>query len=74
MRDCLLRPLPEIFQAAALMQSGVFFHLNDQNTIAETCFKAADSDAIREWTEALWGRRTLQVHGNIEISSEAPIL
>jgi len=75
MRDCLLEPIPEIFEAASLLHSGVHFHINKQVEEAKACFHAANMSVVRDWTEALWGKKHPKIHAKIDMSNKGfPIL
>lgn len=61
-RLCLRDPIPEIFEAAALMQRAVDRHLAGDRTEASALFKAADMKVVWEWTDSLWGKRDPGIH------------
>ena len=51
MRD----PVPEIDQAAHLLDDAVTAHLNGNRSLAKQLILDANLPAIRDWTESLWG-------------------
>lgn len=55
MRECLWDPVPEVFDAAKTLESAVAAHIAGDRPTAEKLFASADIDAIRDWTEHLWG-------------------
>lgn len=55
MPNCLLEPIPELFQAAKYLNEGLTAHLNGEFENAEDLFKLANMNEIREWTESIWG-------------------
>jgi 5-methylcytosine-specific restriction endonuclease McrA len=52
---CLLDPIPEIHEAARLLDKAVTAHLAGDRATADTLIRAADLPVIAEWTAALWG-------------------
>jgi len=54
-RLCLREPIPEIFEAASLLDQAVTAHLNGERDAADKLIRQADMPAIRAWTESLWG-------------------
>lgn len=55
LRTCLREPIPEIGEAARLLESAVQAHLVGNAKLAHEFISRADLPAIREWTESLWG-------------------
>lgn len=60
-RRCFRDPIPEIAQAALLLDKAVSAHLSGKRAEAEELICRADLPAIREWTESLWGRNSRYV-------------
>ena len=54
-RTCLLDPIPEIYEAARLLDDAVTAHLAGDRTRADALIRSADIPVIAEWTAALWG-------------------
>lgn len=54
-RRCLREPIPEIFEAAHLLDAALTAHLNGNFDLARRLIREADSLAIRDWSESLWG-------------------
>jgi len=54
-RDCLREPIPEIFDAARLLDAAVTAHLRGESELASRLFGMANDPKVREWTESLWG-------------------
>ena len=54
-KQCLKLPIPEIMEAAELLNSAVTAHLTGDFELAEELIERADMPAIREWTESIWG-------------------
>lgn len=57
-RHCLRDPIPEIQEAACLLDEAVSAHLGGDAGRVELLVKRANMPAIREWTESLWGRNS----------------
>lgn len=55
-RRSLLPPVPEIAQAAAFLSEGAREHRSGNRNAAALAIKRADLDAIRKWTETIWGK------------------
>ena len=55
LRTCLRDPIPEIAEAAHLLESAVQAHLNGNAELTHKLIRRADLPVIREWTESLWG-------------------
>lgn len=56
LRACLCDPIPEIADAARLLDAAVTAHLNKRLDLAAELIRCANMPAIREWTESLWGK------------------
>lgn len=54
LRTCLREPIPEISEAAHLLESAVQAHLAGRKELAHGLIRSADLPAIRDWTESLW--------------------
>ncbi len=57
-RRCMRKPIPEIFEAARLLDAAVTAHLLGRFDLADELIRAADMSAIRDWSESLWGPRS----------------
>jgi hypothetical protein len=55
LRTHLLDPIPELFEAARLLDDAVSAHLGGDRARADRLIRAADLPVIAEWTESLWG-------------------
>ena len=69
-RTCLRRPVPEIFEAARLLNEAVSAHLVGDHVQTDKLIRAANFPAIREWAETLWGR--LCEHHQLRRLPDAP--
>jgi hypothetical protein len=54
LRDCLRDPIPEIFEAAQLLNRTVSEHQVGNSKEAEALLRAADMPVIGEWLDSLW--------------------
>lgn len=54
-RICLRDPIPEIAEAARLLESAVRAHLHGNPKLAHELIRDTNLLVIREWTESLWG-------------------
>ena len=54
-KNCLRPPVPEIQDAARLLDSAVTAHFMGNHELAEELIRLAYMSAIREWTESIWG-------------------
>jgi 5-methylcytosine-specific restriction endonuclease McrA len=54
-RECLRPPIPEIFQAAHLLDRAATAILSGQQTRAIEYVSKANMPEVRDWTESLWG-------------------
>jgi hypothetical protein len=55
LRHCLREPIPQIFEAADLLEKAVEAYLANDRSGAEQLLRAADMPIVREWTESIWG-------------------
>lgn len=61
LRRCLRPPIPEIADAANLLDEAVTAHLAGRSAVAEELFRRVDLPVLREWTESLWGANSPHV-------------
>jgi hypothetical protein len=54
-RRSLREPIPEIWDAASLLDQAVDAHLAGDRGRADSLLREANRPAVREWTESLWG-------------------
>lgn len=59
-RLCLRDPIPELYQAAFLLDEAAVAHLSGQQHVAIELFRRTNSGSlgkiVRDWTESLWGK------------------
>lgn len=58
LRDCLRDPIPEIYEAARLLDAAVTAHNRGNLKIASELFRMADDKKVRDWSESLWGAKS----------------
>jgi hypothetical protein len=61
LRNCLRDPIPEIWDAARYLDAAVTAHLEGHDVIAGELFRLADKPLVREWTESIWGAKSIYV-------------
>ena len=54
LRDCFRDPIPEIFEAAELLDRAVVAHLSGNQDRAQALIQAADMPIIGEWLDTIW--------------------
>lgn len=54
LRDCFRDPIPEIFEAAQLLDDAVSAHLRAHHITADRLLRAADMPIIGEWLDSIW--------------------
>ena len=70
-RRCLIDPIPEISDAAIMLDAAVSAHLRGDALEAERLLRLADMPLIAEWTESMWGRSHMMPAAK---ASDAPFL
>ena len=56
-RKCLRNPIPEIFEAAILLDRAVAHHMAGNRNEAGRLIRQTDREKIRNFTESLWGSK-----------------
>ncbi len=54
-RKCMREPIPEIRDAARILDAAVTAHLLGRRDLAEELIRLADLPVLRDYTESLWG-------------------
>ena len=60
-RPCFRDPIPEIFEAAQLLNQAVDAHLKGRSTEAGKLLMQADMSKVRAWLESIWGKGNLEI-------------
>lgn len=55
LRNCLRDPIPELFEAARVLDEAVTAHLDGYFEKAAELIASTNTPIIRDWTESLWG-------------------
>jgi hypothetical protein len=58
LRTCLRDPIPQIIEAACLLDEAVTAHLEGRRDDADQLIRRANMRAIRDWVESIWGKNT----------------
>ena len=58
LRVCLREPIPEIEFAAGLLEQAAAAHRSGQHAEARSLLERANIDAVRDWSESLWGKKS----------------
>lgn len=70
LRNCLREPIPEIVEAAEMLEQAVSAHLVGDSETAARLIRLAYMPLIREWTESVWGGSSQYVQYRAQ--SDAP--
>lgn len=62
LRPCFRDPIPEIFEAAELLDQAVDAHLAGRHSNAAKLIFQADMQSVWDWTESIWGRESEEIH------------
>ena len=74
LRDCFRTPIPEIFEAAHLLDFAVFVHQRDDRARAETLLRAADMPIIGEWLDSIWLGGNTPIRAIRKVDNLPPLL
>lgn len=58
MKSCLREPIPELEEAARLLDAAASALLLGKSRLASDLVEVSDFGAIRDWTESLWGKNS----------------
>lgn len=58
LRTCLRDPIPEIAEAACLLDEAVSAHLGGRRDDADQLIRRANIRTVRDWVESIWGKNT----------------
>lgn len=60
-RICFREPIPEIYEAAKLLDAAVDAHLYGDRDLASKLIRQADMQEVRDWCYSLWGKASPHV-------------
>lgn len=72
-RNCFREPIPEIAEAAKLLDAAVSAHLQADRELAEHLIRQANMPEIKEWGYSLWGAKSPHVQYQ-KIPNAEPVL
>lgn len=55
-RNCFCTPIPDVYDAARLLDAAVSSHLLGHMELAANLIKLANMPSVREWLESVWGK------------------
>ena len=55
-RRCLREPIPQIMDAARLLDAAVVAHFESDQNLVTRLVEMANMPVIRDWTTSLWGK------------------
>src|SRR4051794_17694429 len=74
LRQCLIEPVPALFEAAAMLSSAVDAHLAGDTDEADRLLRLAHSEEVRAFTEGAWGTGAKERFGFITVPGAPPAL
>jgi 5-methylcytosine-specific restriction endonuclease McrA len=69
-RKCMREPIPEIVDAARLLDDAATAHLLGRRDLAEDLLRLADMPVLRDYSESLWGSKS--PHVQYRVIADAP--
>lgn len=74
LRDCFRDPIPEIVEAATLLDQAVSAHLRGEVALADECIRAADMPIIGEWLDPIWSGHNNEIRSIRSVDGLPPVL
>lgn len=74
LRDCFRDPIPEIFEAAMLLDEAVSAHLVGDALRAEAALRAADMRVLGEWLDPIWLGNNNEIRAIRPVPGLPPVL
>lgn len=74
LKDCFRVPIPEIFEAAKLLDSAAAAHLRGDWAAADQAIRAADISIIGEWLDSIWLGRNEPYRSVRKVAGLPPVL
>ena len=73
-RDCFRDPIPEIFEAARLLDKAAMAHFSGNQEQARTLIQTADITIIGEWLDTIWSGYNNQFRAIRHVPNLPPVL
>lgn len=73
-RRCFREPVPEIFEAARILDRAIDAHLVEDWALAERLIRDADIPELYIWTDSIWGRHNQALHRVRKVADAPPPL
>jgi 5-methylcytosine-specific restriction endonuclease McrA len=73
MRTCFRDPIPEIYEAAMLLDQAVTAHLEEKTELADHLIRRTNTPVIRAWVESIWGKNTGFLPKRVEDCGKKPV-
>jgi hypothetical protein len=73
-RRCFREPIPEIYEAATLLDKAVAAHLSASTADAEELIRLANIPAVGDWSDSIWGRTNPEIHRFQRLPTSPPYL
>jgi 5-methylcytosine-specific restriction endonuclease McrA len=74
LKDCFRAPIPEIFEAAHLLNCAAAAHLSGDPVAADQALRAADMSVIGEWLDSIWLGRNEPYRHVQKVADLPPVL
>ena len=74
LKDCFRKPIPQIFEAAHLLDSAASAHLQGDCAAADRALRAADMPIIGEWLDSIWLGRNESYRAVRAVTGLPPVL
>ena len=73
LRLCLRDPIPEIYEAAFLLDEAVVAHISGKRALVIELLGRTNTAVIRDWTESLWGKNSPYVKYRTVLGASAAV-
>lgn len=73
LRLCLREPIPQLYDAARLLDAAAVAHLSGWHALAADLIARADIEAVRDWLNSIWGSKSEFVKYRAAPDSKPPI-
>jgi hypothetical protein len=73
LRHCFRDPIPELYDAARLLDAAAVAHLSGWPALASDLLSRADISAVRKWLDSIWGSKSEYVRYRATPESKPPV-